>query len=84
MAATLRLADVRLLAGVTLVVFPRCLIGRRQAQGETPSDEQRPKRDAIATGRRAVIKSSSPGRQSRPRPGQTAAKSHFMHRQHSA
>ena len=27
MAATLQLADVRLLAGVTLVVSPRCLIG---------------------------------------------------------
>jgi hypothetical protein len=26
---------------VTLVVFPRCLIGRWQAQNETPSDEQR-------------------------------------------
>jgi hypothetical protein len=39
MAATLRLADVRLRAGVTLVVFPRCLIGRWQAQDETPSDE---------------------------------------------
>jgi len=44
MAATLRLADVRLLARVTLVVFPRCLIDRRQAQNETPSDEQRSKR----------------------------------------
>jgi hypothetical protein len=44
MAATLRLADFRLLAGVTLVVFPRCLIGRWQAQNETPSEEQRSKR----------------------------------------
>jgi hypothetical protein len=44
MAATLRLADVRLLAGVTLVVSPRCLIGRWQAQNATPSDEQRSKR----------------------------------------
>ena len=33
--------------------------------------------DALSTGRLAVIKSSSPGRQSRPRPGQTAAKSYF-------
>jgi hypothetical protein len=40
--------------------------------------------DAISTGRLAVIKSSSPGRQSRPRPGRTAAKSCFMHRQRSA
>jgi hypothetical protein len=40
MPATLRLTDVRLLAGVTLVVSPRGLIGRRQAQNETPSDEQ--------------------------------------------
>jgi hypothetical protein len=44
MAATLRLADARLLAGVTLVVFPRCLIGRWQAQNATPGDEQRSKR----------------------------------------
>ena len=40
MAATLRLADVRPLAGVTLVGTPRCLIGRWQAQNETPSDER--------------------------------------------
>jgi hypothetical protein len=40
----LRLADVRLLAGVTLVVFAKGLIGRWQAQNETPSDEQRSKR----------------------------------------
>jgi hypothetical protein len=40
MAATLRLADVRLPAGVTLVVSPRGLIGRWQAHNETPSDEQ--------------------------------------------
>jgi hypothetical protein len=39
MAATLWLADVRLLAGDARGV-PRCLIGRWQAQNETPSDEQ--------------------------------------------
>jgi hypothetical protein len=43
MAATLRLADVRLLAGGRSWC-PRCLIGRWQAQNETPSDEQRSKR----------------------------------------
>jgi hypothetical protein len=44
MAATLRPADARLLAGVTLVVFPGCLTGRRKAQNETAGDEQRSKR----------------------------------------
>jgi hypothetical protein len=39
-AATLRLADARLPAGVTLVVFPGCLTGRWQAQNETPGGEQ--------------------------------------------
>lgn len=42
--AMLRLAAVRLLAGVTLVVFAKGLIGRWQAQNETPSDEQPSKR----------------------------------------
>ena len=63
---------------------PRCNARRDDRPARRLSDlrpvkqivDHRPGRPE-RTGRRAVIKSSSPGRQSRPRPGQTAAKSYF-------
>jgi hypothetical protein len=56
MAATLRLADVRLLAGVTLVVFPRCLIGRWQATERNAERRAAVEaHDAISTDLRAQV-----------------------------